>query len=127
MTVKVILSADPERNLNIPIEWTNLDGATNADRVINISSVDFVSGEMENDALVFSATQDSIDDDGESVELRLGTLPAGVTHENPTFTTVNITDDDTAARHGLGDGADGDGAGADRGHLHGGPRQPADG
>ena len=97
VTVKVILSADPERNLNIPIEWTNLDGATNADRVINISSVDFVSGEMENDALVFSATQDSIDDDGESVELRLGTLPAGVTHENPAFTTVNITDDDTAA------------------------------
>ena len=31
-----------------------------------------------------------------------------------------------AGRHGVDDGADGDGVGHDRGQLHGGPRQPAD-
>ena len=41
--------------------------------------------------------------------------------------TVTITDDDTAGRHGVGDGADGDGGGHDRERLHRGPRKSADG
>ena len=41
-----------------------------------------------------AATDDSVDDDGESVLLSFGTLPAGVSAGSPATATVNITDDD---------------------------------
>ena len=40
---------------------------------------------------------------------------------------TNSSTGDGAGRHGVADGADGDRGGHDRGQLHGGPRQPADG
>ena len=94
--VKVVLSADPGRRLEIPIEWTSQGGADNSDYTINLTRVIFESGEMENDDFVFAADQDRIDDDGESVALSFGTLPTGVTAGSPAVTTVTITDDDTA-------------------------------
>ena len=42
----------------------------------------------------FAATQDTEDDDGESVKLGFGTLPARVSPGSPSETTVSITDDD---------------------------------
>ena len=92
--VKVILSADPERSVTIPIEPTNRDGATNSDYSIDATAVVISSGDMEVTFSV-SAAQDSIDDDGESVDISFGTLPAGVTAGSPAVTTVSITDDDT--------------------------------
>ena len=44
-----------------------------------------------------AATQDLVDDDGESVALSFGTLPDGVTAGSPSEATVTITDDDTTA------------------------------
>ena len=95
VVVKVILSADPERSFTIPIEPANQGGATNSDYSIDATAVAFNSGDMEV-TFVFSATQDSIDDDGESVDISFGTLPAGVTAGSPAVTTVSITDNDTA-------------------------------
>ena len=55
------------------------------------------SGETEK-TFTFTATQDSVDDDGESVTLEFGdTLPAGVTLGTHAEAIVSITDDDLPA------------------------------
>ena len=96
VTVTVKLSADPERTVTIQITRANQDGATAADYSGVPMNVTFNSGDTEN-AFTFSATQDGVDDDGESVKLGFGsTLPTGVTAGSPSETTVTITDDDTA-------------------------------
>ena len=92
--VTVTLDADPERTVIIPIGATGQGGATAADYSGVPSSVTFSAGEMEK-SFTFAATQDVIDDDGESVKLSFGTMPdarisAGTTDE----VTFNIVDDD---------------------------------
>ena len=93
--IKVILSADPERSVTVPISRTNQGGATDGDYsgVAANASVTFNSGDTEK-SITFTATDDSVDDDGESVLLGFGTLPAGVSAGSPATATVNITDDD---------------------------------
>ena len=92
VTVKVKLSADPERTVEVPVTATNQGGATAADYSAP-ASVAFNSGDTEK-TLTFTATQDTIDDDGESVKLGFGNLPAGVSKGAPGESTVSITDDD---------------------------------
>ena len=95
-TVKITLSADPERTVTIPITATDLGGATSADYSGVPTSVTFDAGETE-ETFTFSATDDAMDDDGEGVRLSIGSsLPTGVTAATPTQTTVHIIDDDTA-------------------------------
>ena len=53
--------------------------------------------ERSGETFTFAATQDTVDDDGESVGLGFGTLPAGVTGDTPSTSTVSITDDDDPA------------------------------
>ena len=93
-TVTVNLSADPERTVVIPLTATNQDGASDADYSVP-TSVTFDTGETTKD-ITFAATDDSVDDDGESVKLTFGTLPDRVTAGAPGTTTVSITDDDLA-------------------------------
>ena len=57
------------------------------------SSVTFAADETSKQ-FVFAATDDSVDDDGESVRLSFGVLPAGVTAVSPVSATVAIVDDD---------------------------------
>ena len=92
-TVTVTLSADPERTVTIPITKTNQSGATSADYSGVPASVVFNSGDTSK-TFTFSATADTIDDDGESVDLGFGTLPAGVTAGTTSTASVSITDDD---------------------------------
>ena len=96
VTVKVILSDDPEMDLTIPISKTNEGGASASDYSGVPPSVTFGSGDTEK-TFVFTAETDAVDDDDESVKLSFGTLPttpvtvtAGTTDE----ATVTITDDD---------------------------------
>ena len=93
VTVKVTLSADPERTVTIPITKTNQGGATSADYSGVPASVVFNSGDTSK-TFTFSATADTIDDDGESVDLGFGTLPTGVTAGTASTASVSITDDD---------------------------------
>ena len=86
------LSADPERTVVIPIETTELDGATGADYSVP-SSVTFNAGETSK-SFVFTATHDTVDDDGERVRLSFGTPPDRVSAGTQDQTTVSITDDD---------------------------------
>ena len=94
VAVTVTLSADPEREVIIPIETTEHDGATSADYSQLPTSVTFASGEREK-TITFTATHDTVDDDGEYVILSFGSgLPAGVTAGATDETTVWIRDDD---------------------------------
>ena len=91
--VTVTLSADPERTVVIPIEKIN-QGATTADYSGVPQNVTFDSGETSK-SFTFTATHDTVVDDGESVNLSFGaTLPTGVTAGTPATSTVTITDDD---------------------------------
>ena len=97
VTVKVKLSAAPERTVTVPITKANQDGATNDDWSGVPENVTFSSGDTEK-TFDFAAFQDFDDDDGESVKLTFGTLPAGVTAGTNDEATVLITDDDETIR-----------------------------
>ena len=92
--VTVTLDTDPERQVIIPIDVTEQDGASSADYSNVPQDITFDAGETEK-SFTFSAIQDDIDDDGESVKLKFGgTLPAGVSEGSTVETVVSITDDD---------------------------------
>ena len=93
VTVKVVLNADPERTVIILIDKTNQDDASSADYSDLPDSVTFNSGETEK-GFTFTATHDTVDDDGESVKLTFGTLPTRVSEGATTETTIRIDDDD---------------------------------
>ena len=92
LTVTVTLSADPERTITIPLTATGQGGATSADYTVS-SDVTFNSGQTSK-TFTFSATQDEVDDDDESVKLTFGTLPTRVSEGTQDETTVSIDDDD---------------------------------
>ena len=89
--VYVTLSGDPERSVTIPITATGQDGATSNDYAINPPSLTFESGGETRKLLTFSATDDGVDDDGESVKLAIGSV-AGVTRGVRSEATVTIED-----------------------------------
>ena len=93
VTVKVKLSADPEHTVTIPLTKAGQGGATSADYSCVPANVVFDSGDIEK-TFNFTAASDSVDDDGESVKLGLGTLPTGVSAGSTDESTVSITDDD---------------------------------
>ena len=93
VNVKVVLSADPERTVEVPITATNMDGASSADYSVVPTGVVFNSGDTEK-TFSFSATDDAVDDDGERVRLTFGTLPTRVSSAAPSQVVVSITDDD---------------------------------
>ena len=88
--VTVTLSADPERTVEIPISTESLGETTSSDYSVVPTTLIFNSGETEK-TLTFSAVQDNLDDDGESVKLGFERLPSGVSAGNPSETTVSIT------------------------------------
>ena len=69
--VTVTLSADPERVVSIPLTATAQDGASDGDYSGVPGSVVFQSGDTEK-SFTFAATEDELDDDGESVALGFG-------------------------------------------------------
>ena len=96
-SITVTLNVDPERTLIIPIVATGQNGATTADYSGVPSIVTFNEGEVSK-TFTFTATQDRIDDDNESVHLGFGTMPdARVSPGTTDDVTLSITDDDTAA------------------------------
>ena len=95
VTVEVTLSADPERNVSIPIEKTNQGGATAADYTGVPQNVTFDSGEIQK-SFVFTAETDTADDHGESVRLSFNTMPdARVSEGSPSEAMVTIRQDST--------------------------------
>ena len=110
VTVKVALSADPERSVTIPLSVYGREEAaadteesftadqlaafaSNADYSGVPANVIFNAGDTEK-TFTLTATDDAVDDDGESVKLGFGTLPTGVSAGSTDEATVSITDDD---------------------------------
>gem|GEM_PF-1917384 len=90
--VAVRLDRDPERHVEVFLEWTHLGGATPADYWGLPASVSFSSGQTRQTFEV-GATDDEEDDDGESVALRFATpLPDRVAARGGT--TIAIADND---------------------------------
>ena len=96
VTVTVSLDADPERTVTIPITRSNQGTTTNGDYSGVPANVTFISGDTS-ETFLFAATDDSVDDDGESVLLGFGSLPTLVTEGGTATSTVSITDDDDPA------------------------------
>ena len=93
LEVTVTLSEDPLQEKVVPIAATGQDGATSADYSVP-SSVTFGEGDTSK-TITFAATNDTEDDDDESVLLSFGSvLPDKVSEGSPNEATVNIADDD---------------------------------
>ena len=92
VTVRVTLNADPERMVTIPITETPQGGASSADYSGVPANLNFSTGETLK-TISFTATQDTEDEDGESVRLTFGTLPGGVQAGTIAAATVSIGDD----------------------------------
>ena len=95
-TVTVELDPDPDRSVTIPIIAAVGDGATIDDYTLSTTRLTFARGETSQSFTV-TAVDDSEDDDGESLELSFGTLPAGIRAGSQATATVTIADDDGAA------------------------------
>ena len=88
-TITVTLSADPKRTVIIPFVETLQGDTTSADYSVQ-PSVTFNSGETSQ-TFDFTAVQDDVDDDDESMKLAFGpNLPSRVTKGTPKETMVSI-------------------------------------
>ena len=96
VSVNVKLSADPERSITVPLTAAGQGGATPSDYSGVPASLTFQSSDTE-ETFTFQATQDTVDDDGESVKIGFGTLPDGVNPGTNGETAITITDDDVPA------------------------------
>ena len=96
VTVTVTLSADPQRDLTIPLTVTPQGGAEAADHTGVPTSVSFAAG-VTATSFVVVAVDDAVDDDGEAIQLGFGDLPAQVTAGAPATTTLSLADNDATA------------------------------
>ena len=92
-TVIVNLRQRMSAAVTIPLTTQHLGGATAADYTVIPASVRFPSGQTWRTFTV-RATDDSVDDDGESLSIGFGTLPSGVALGSRTTTTVALDDND---------------------------------
>ena len=92
-TVTVSLTSALGSAVTIPITTTDQGSTTPADYSGVPANVMFSTGQTYA-YFTFRATQDTEDDDDESVKLTFGTLPSGVQAGTTTEVTFDITDDD---------------------------------
>ena len=90
--VRVRVDRDPERLLSVPLTVSGTASA--ADYRLVPESVEFPAGGPVVQTLVVAAVDDHDDDDGETVVLRLGELPARTSAGRPTESTVHLVDND---------------------------------
>ena len=92
--VTLSLSADPEREVAVPLMVTAGGGASADDYTVSETTMlTFASGETTKQVTV-SAVDDAVDDDGESVELGFGELPERVTAGEVRTVAVTLADND---------------------------------
>ena len=94
VNVTISLSEDPLQETVIPLTATNQGGASSADYSPLPATVTFAAGDRSK-SFTFMATDDTEDDDDESVKLSFGTMPdVRITPGTPDEVTLNIVDDD---------------------------------
>ena len=94
VTVTVRLDKDPERAVVVPLTATPGNGAVAADYSASATEVTFTAGGALSRTFALTAEDDDVDDDGETVELGFGTLPARVAVGGTATSTVTLTDED---------------------------------
>ena len=94
-TVGIVLSGDPGTTVFIQIQSEEQGETSNSDYSLSENRVLFSIGETRKE-ITFTATQDTEDDDGESVKLSFSSLPTNVTEGTPSETIVYINDDDAS-------------------------------
>ena len=98
--IPLSLDADPERVVVIPIDFTDLNGATEDDYAVfyelyggqRREGVTFGPGQTTKSFRFTAYRRNRTDDDGESVRMTLGQMPPGVIAGQPNQATVNIID-----------------------------------
>ena len=95
VTLTVQLSEAPASPATILLTRRHLHGATAADYSGVPPSVTFGASDTSK-TFTLTATDDSVDDDGESVKIGFGTLPPGVVTGSPATATVSLVDNDVA-------------------------------
>ena len=93
--IELELSKDPDATFTVPLTVTAKDGTTASDYTVTPTSVVFNDGETSKN-ITLTATDDTVSEESESVLLRLGTLPTGLSAGPRNTITVSIVDDDTA-------------------------------
>ena len=93
VTVEVALSEDPRRTVVIPITAVARNGAAGSDYSGVPAHLTFESGETVK-SFTLAATDDTVDDDDESVELGFGAPPDTVLAAGQVTASVSIIDDD---------------------------------
>ena len=97
-TVTVVLSADPERVVVIPITARNGNGASDADYSGVPEQVTFASGQISRTFTV-TATSDVDVDAGETVILGFGDLPEAVSAVSPANATITLAGESSMTRY----------------------------
>ena len=97
-TVTVLLSADPERTVVIPITARNGNGASDDDYSGVPEQVTFTSGQTSRTFTV-TATSDIDEDAGETVTLGFGALPAAVNAGTPANATITLAGESSKTRY----------------------------
>ena len=91
--VSVTLDRDPERTVSVPLTAAPGAGTSAADFAGVPAALTFESGDTVR-VFTFTAVDDAADDDGKSVALGFGTLPAWVSAGARATSAVTIEDDD---------------------------------
>ncbi len=87
--VTVQLSSPAPHRVEIPITAAGMSGASDDDWTGVPEELIFASGEQSKTFTV-TASDDTVEDDGETVELGFGALPAGFVAGNPSAATVEL-------------------------------------
>ena len=96
-TVAVTIDVDPERDIVIPVAAVPGDGAAPSDYSGVPPSLTFTAGGARRQTFSVAATDDDVDDDGETVRLSFGDLPDRVEAGDPKTATVHLGDNDQKA------------------------------
>ena len=102
VSVQVKLTSAPASAVTVPVTHTP-QGATSSTAYSGVPANVMFSAIETSKSFTFTATQDTVDDDGKSVLLTFGTLPATVQTGTTIQSTVTITDDDVPAGCEIGD------------------------
>ena len=94
-TVEVVMSADPERDVIVPLEVVQFLGlAVAADFTFSPTEVMFVAGGPTTKSITVTATDDDVDNASRRVLFGFGDLPDGVTAVPIKQTIVDLADND---------------------------------
>ena len=98
LTVTVNLGSNAATNLSVPVrmQTSGSPTASSSDFTLSNSGSVVITSGTNSGSITFTAVDDEIDEDSESLTLEFGSLPAELTAGSPNTAAVTITDNDTA-------------------------------